>query len=368
MSKFYYRVNEFQQKIEDLRKKFDGIEAVFGLEKKQEEIKKLEKKSGADDFWNEPQYAGKIMQELEETKKEIEALADIKKRLAGLLEMIKLIENEKDNSDIEKEIGEIDSILSSLEFKTLFSGDYDKNDAIISIYSGAGGVDAQDWSEMLLKMYLKWAENNNFIAKIASMTKGQEAGIKNATIEITGSYAYGHLRSEAGVHRLVRLSPFNSDNLRQTSFALVEIMPVIEDLAEVKINTQDIKVDTYRSSGAGGQSVNTTDSAVRVTHLPTKTVVTCQNERSQLQNKETAMKILRAKLHQKFLEKKGKEKAKLRGDQISAEWGSQIRSYVVHPYKMVKDHRTKYETSDVESVLNGNLSSFMENYLRHVKK
>jgi peptide chain release factor 2 len=361
-------MNEFQQKIEELQKKLEGIEAVFNLTKKGKEIKKLEKKSSADDFWNEPQYAGKIMQELEESKKEISELADTKKRIDELSEMIKLVESEKDTGEVEKEIGEISSIIDGLEIKTLFFGDYDKNDAIISIYSGAGGVDAQDWSEMLLKMYLKWAENNNFAAKIASRTDGQEAGIKNATIEITGSYAYGNLKSESGVHRLVRLSPFNADNLRQTSFSLVEILPVIEDMKEVKINPQDIKIDTYRSSGAGGQSVNTTDSAVRVTHIPTGIVVTCQNERSQLQNKETALKILKAKLHQKFLEEKEKEKSKLRGESVSAEWGSQIRSYVIHPYKMVKDHRTKHETSDTEAVFSGNLKDFMESYLRWIKK
>jgi len=361
-------MNEFQQKTEELQEKIDGIEAVFGLEKKEKEIKKLEKKSSATDFWNEPQYAGKIMQELEEMKKEIDEMAGIKKKIAELSEMIKLVENEQDTSEVEKEIEEIANILSRLEIKTLFSGDYDKNDAIISIYSGAGGVDAQDWSEMLMKMYLKWAENNNFIARIVSRTNGQEAGIKNATVEITGLYAYGNLKSEAGVHRLVRLSPFNADNLRQTSFSLVEILPVIEDIKEVKINSQDIKIDTYRSSGAGGQSVNTTDSAVRITHLPTNIVITCQNERSQLQNKETAMKILKAKLHQKFLEEREKEKMELRGEQASAEWGSQIRSYVIHPYKMVKDHRTKHETSDVEAVFSGNLKDFMESYLRWIRK
>jgi peptide chain release factor 2 len=362
------KVNEIKEKTEKIKARLKSIEAVFDLEKKRNEIKKLEKLSGASDFWNDSKKAGKIMRELEELKKEVGEIAEIKNKLADLEELAEISENKKDEVEIEKELKTTENILEKLEFKTLFSGDYDKNDAIIAIYSGAGGADAQDWSEMLLKMYLKWAENNNFAAKIASRTDGQEAGIKNATIEITGLYAYGNLKSEAGVHRLVRLSPYNSDNLRQTSFALVEVLPVIEDLKEVKINPQDIKIDTYRSSGAGGQSVNTTDSAVRITHLPTKIVVTCQNERSQLQNKETAMKILRAKLHQKYLEEKEKEKSKLRGEQISAEWGSQIRSYVIHPYKMVKDHRTKHETSDVESVFSGNLKDFMESYLRHIAK
>ncbi|HLN18558.1 MAG TPA: peptide chain release factor-like protein, partial [Patescibacteria group bacterium] len=226
----------------------------------------------------------------------------------------------------------------------------------------------QDWSEMLLKMYLKWAENNNFRAKILDETRGQEAGIKNATVEITGVWVYGKLRSESGVHRLVRLSPFNSDNLRQTSFALVEIMPVIEEVSEVEIKDSDIKMDTFRSSGAGGQSVNKTSSAVRLTHIPSGIVVTCQNERSQMQNRQSAMKILRAKIHQKYLEEKELEKKKIRGEQVSAEWGSQIRSYVIHPYKLVKDHRTKHETTDVDAVFSGNLDDFQESYLKWIKK
>ncbi|MDR3559308.1 MAG: peptide chain release factor-like protein, partial [Candidatus Pacebacteria bacterium] len=218
------------------------------------------------------------------------------------------------------------------------------------------------------RMYLRWAEKNNFRAKIVDEARGQEAGIKSVTLEVSGSYSYGWLKSEAGVHRLVRLSPFNADNLRQTSFALVEVMPVIEEIKEVKINPADLRIDVYRSSGAGGQGVNTTDSAVRITHIPTGIMVTCQNERSQLQNKESAMKILRAKLHQKYLSEQEAEKRKLRGESVAAEWGSQIRSYVLHPYKMVKDHRTKHETAQAEEVLLGNLDEFMESYLRSLKK
>jgi peptide chain release factor 2 len=328
----------------------------------------LEDKSGATDFWNDPAVAGKIMQELEELKKEISELEEIDRRLSGIAEMTDMAESEKDRKDVEKEIGEIEGIINDLEFRTLFSGEYDRNDAIVNIMSGAGGVDAQDWAEMLLKMYLKWAENNNFKTKILHETRGAEAGIKNTTVEISGSHAYGYLKSESGVHRLVRLSPYNADNLRQTSFALVEILPVIEEMAEVKINPNDLRVDVYRSSGAGGQSVNTTDSAVRITHIPTGIVATCQNERSQLQNKEQAMKILKAKLHQEYLKEKEEEKRKLRGEQKSAEWGSQIRSYVLHPYKLVKDHRTKHETAQAEEVLGGNLAGFMESYLRYLKK
>ena len=308
------------------------------------------------------------MQEIEELKKEILEVEEIENKLKNLEELAEISESKKDQAEIEKELEEISEIISRLEFKTLFDQEYDRNDAIINIMSGAGGVDAQDWSEMLLRMYLKWAQINNFKAKLMDETRGQEAGIKSATLEISGSFAYGYLKSEAGVHRLVRLSPFNADNLRQTSFALVEIMPVISEMKEVLINPQDLRIDVYRSSGAGGQSVNTTDSAVRITHIPTGVVSACQNERSQLQNKEQAMKILKAKLHKKYLEEVEEEKRKLRGESLSAEWGSQIRSYVIHPYKMVKDHRTKHETAQAESVLEGNLNEFMESYLKYLKK
>jgi peptide chain release factor 2 len=303
---------------------------------------------------------------LELLKSEVESFESLDKKVNDLFEMVGLFENASDQeqSDLEKQAEIIQKEFESLEFKTLLSGEYDKNDVIMAIHSGAGGVDAQDWAEMILRMYLRWAEKNNFSARIVEESRGGEAGIKSATIEISGSYAYGYLKSEAGVHRLVRLSPFNSDNLRQTSFALVEILPVIDEIAEVTINPQDLVIDTYRASGAGGQHVNTTDSAVRITHKPTGVVVTCQSERSQLQNKEQAMKVLKARIHQKFLEHQQEEKQKLRGEYKSAEWGSQIRSYVLHPYKMVKDHRTKQETSDAEKVLDGELGAFTESFLR----
>ena len=309
------------------------------------------------------------MKELEFLRKEIAQLSETETEIEELLEISKIISaGDKEEKELKDKINKLEKNINTLEFKTLFSGKYDQNDVILTIYSGAGGVDAQDWAEMLLKMYLKWAQNNNFAAKIIDETRGQEAGIKNATIEINGPYAYGNLQSENGVHRLVRLSPFNADNLRQTSFALVDVMPVIEEIKEININPKDLRIDVYRSGGPGGQGVNTTDSAVRITHLPTGIVATCQNERSQMQNKESAMKILKAKLHKKYLEEQEKEKSQIRGEMASAEWGNQIRSYVIHPYKMVKDHRTKYETSDPDAVLNGDLSGFIEAYLKKVRK
>jgi len=307
------------------------------------------------------------MKELEGLKKEVENLENLEKEILESEELLKIISDKKDEKDLEEKIIELEKRILDLEFNLLFSEKYDRNDAIVSFYAGAGGVDAQDWAEMLLRMYLKWAEKNGYEAKIVDESRGQEAGIKSATIEMTGSYAYGKLRSENGVHRLVRLSPFNADNLRQTSFALVDVMPVIEDISEVEISEKDLRVDVFRSGGAGGQGVNTTDSAVRIVHLPTGIMATCQNERSQLQNKESALKILKAKLHKKYLEEQEKEKNQIRGETSANEWGSQIRSYVLHPYKLVKDHRTKYEENDAEHVLEGNLDGFMESYLKKVK-
>lgn len=326
----------------------------------------MEKETLQEGFWNDPQKAAKISKELEFLKGEVLSLENIEKKVVELIELIGLFDvpENGEHKEIEQQFSQIQKEFDALEFKSLLGGEYDKNDVILAIRSGAGGVDAQDWAQMLERMYLKWAEKNGFKAMMVEETKGAEAGIKSATIEISGDFAYGYLQSEAGVHRLVRLSPFNSDNLRQTSFAIVEVLPVIEEISEVVISPQDLVIDTYRASGAGGQHVNTTDSAVRITHTPTGIVVTCQSERSQLQNKEQAMKVLKARIHQKYLDQQKEEKEKLRGEYKSAEWGSQIRSYVIHPYKMVKDHRTKHETSDAQAVLDGELQDFMESYLR----
>ncbi|KKW15191.1 MAG: Peptide chain release factor 2 [Parcubacteria group bacterium GW2011_GWC2_49_9] len=272
--------------------------------------------------------------------------------------------------DIEKKVKELTDEFRQLEFFLLFSDTYDQRNAILAVHAGAGGTDAQDWAAMLLRMLLRFADRKSWHVRLLDKSVGQEAGIKSATIEVRGRWAYGHLRSEAGVHRLVRISPFDAEKMRHTSFALVEVLPELEDIEEVvKIADKDLRIDTFMSSGAGGQSVNTTYSAVRVVHIPTGITVSCQNERSQQQNRETALKILKSKLHKLELEKQQEEKRKLRGEYQSAEWGSQIRSYVLQPYQMVKDHRTKYEEKNPDAVLDGKLDGFIESYLRwSVKK
>ena len=333
----------------------------------------MEKESSAANFWLDQKAASQAMQELESLKGEVLAFKETENEVTELLDLSQLISEksrdyEKEKSEIEGKVSELEKRVSQVEFHILFSEKYDRNDAIISIYSGAGGVDAQDWAEMLLRMYLRFAEKKGLRVRILDETRGQEGGIKNATLEVVGPYSYGNLKGESGVHRLVRLSPYNAKSLRQTSFAMAEVLPVIAETGEVAIDPKDLRIDVYRSSGPGGQGVNTTDSAVRITHVPTGIVAACQNERSQLQNREQALKILKAKLHKKYSEEREREKLELKGEPVSAEWGSQIRSYVVHPYKLVKDHRTKFETTDVESVFAGNLENFIEAYLKSLKK
>lgn len=304
------------------------------------------------------------MRKLTEAQNAVLEYIEFERGVQDIGELSEMAESSKEMQDIEKILEDLEGRMAELEVKLLFSGPYDSNDAIVMIQSGAGGVDAQDWASMLLRMYLRWCERSGYKSVILDETYGSEAGIKSVTLRIIGEYTYGKLASEHGTHRLVRLSPFNANNLRQTSFARVEVLPVVEDSVEEEVAESDLRVDVYRSSGAGGQSVNTTDSAVRITHIPTNIVVSCQNERSQLQNKMTAMAILRGKLAQKKIEEREEEQRQLRGEQSSGEWGSQIRSYVVHPYKMVKDHRTKCETAQVDLVLDGDIDMFMEAWLR----
>ena len=285
---------------------------------------------------------------------------NIKKFYLNELKKIEFEQKEKLISDLEN----MEKALESISYYLYLSGPYDKNNCILEVHSGAGGTEACDWAIMLYRMYTRWCEKNKFKIKILDYQEGEEAGIKSCSIEIVGENAYGYLKSEKGVHRLVRLSPFDSNNRRHTSFASVELTPEIEEVEDIKIEEQDLKIDVYRSSGCGGQGVNTTDSAVRITHLPTKTVVTCQNERSQIQNKEEAMRVLKSKLQLLEEEKREKELNKIKGEEKNIEFGSQIRSYVMHPYSMVKDHRTNTETSNVGKVLDGEIDLFIDSYLK----
>ncbi len=308
------------------------------------------------------------MQEIESIERERQSFETLKSSLSDLSDFSQEEMDQATQKYVDEEYTKAEQAIHDWEFRTLLGGDYDQASALLTVRSGAGGVDAQDWAEMIMRMYLRYAEKKGFRTSIIDETRGSEAGIKSVTIEIAGTYAYGYLRGEAGIHRLVRLSPFNANSLRQTSFASVEVMPVIEnDDTTIVIKPEELRIDTYRSSGAGGQNVNKTESAVRITHLATNTVVACQTERSQLQNREQAMKLLRSKLLQQRLEEQMEAKRKLRGEFKSAEWGNQIRSYVLHPYTLVKDHRTDTETSDTGKVLDGSLDMFIESTLRYLQ-
>ncbi len=305
------------------------------------------------------------MRQLAEKARLVERWRGLEKKVAGMAELLSLAEEDTSiKAELQAEIEEVALRLDGLELEKAFSGDYDARNAILAVHAGAGGTESQDWAEMLLRMYLRWAERRRYQAEVLDTSPGEEAGIKSAVIEVKGNYACGYLKSEHGVHRLVRLSPFNADHARHTSFALVEVMPEAEADVDVNIEPDDLKVDTFRSSGPGGQHMQKTSSAVRLTHLPTGLVITCQSERSQHQNKEIALKILQARLLELERAKRIEERARLKGEHIAAGWGNQIRSYVLHPYKMVKDHRTDYQTSDTDAVLDGDLDGFITAYLR----
>ena len=305
------------------------------------------------------------MRRLAEARKLVGKWRNLESKIAEITEDLTLVEEEPSLiAEIKPRITESATHLDKMELEIAFSGEYDDRNALLSIHAGAGGTESQDWAEMLLRMYLHWAERRGYQSEILETTPGEETGLKSVTIEVSGDYAFGYLKSEHGVHRLVRLSPFDSDHARHTSFALVEIMPEAEDDVAVQIRTEDLKMDMFRSSGAGGQNVQKTSTAVRLTHLPTGLTVTCQNERSQYQNREIALKILQARLLETEVARRAEERAKLKGKRVEAGWGNQVRSYVLHPYKMVKDHRTDYQTGNTEAVLSGELDGFITAYLR----
>ncbi len=328
----------------------------------------MEKKSAQPDFWLDQINAQNVMRRLAQQKKVVQKWRELEKTVADIAELLPLVEDDTSlQTEIQLEVEKAASQLDNLEFQKAFSSEYDDRNAILAIHAGAGGTESQDWAEMLMRMYLRWAERRGYEAEVLDISPGEEAGVKSVVIGINGEYASGYLKSEHGVHRLVRLSPFDSDHARHTSFALVEVMPEAKVDIDVKIGPDDLKVETFRSSGPGGQHMQKTSSAVRLTHLTTGLVVTCQSERSQYRNKEIALKILQARLLERELAEREEEKARLKGKHVAAGWGNQIRSYVLHPYKMVKDHRTDYQDSNTDAVLDGELDDFITAYLRSGK-
>ena len=353
-------------KLGELKTKLDQMEESLEVPAKEEKIAELEYKMGEPGFWDDAEKAQKLNQELNDVKISVDKYKSLRSKYDDVETLYELASEEDDESmeaDINEEIGKVNEGLEALQLEVLLSGPYDANNAILTLHAGAGGTEAQDWTQMLLRMYGRWAERHGFTVETADLLPGDEAGVKSATLFIKGHNAYGFLKSEKGIHRLVRISPFDANARRHTSFAACDIMPEIDDTVDVKIDMSDVRVDYYRASGAGGQHINKTSSAVRMTHMPTGIVVQCQNERSQLQNREQAMKMLRAKLFELEQEKHEQELAKLEGDQKKIEWGSQIRSYVFQPYTMVKDHRTNCETGNVQAVMDGDIDMFIRAYL-----
>lgn len=340
---------------------------LFDVDSKLDEIKKLEDEVNSSSFWNNNDRAQGVINKLNVLKGKTSSIVSLKSDIVDALDLVSLLLEDYDEdvySFVFDVVSSCDEKVRALELELLLSGPYDSNNAIVEIHSGAGGTEACDWALMLYRMYTRWCERKGYSVEVLDLLDGDEAGIKRVSFLVKGVNAYGYLKCEKGIHRLVRLSPFDANNKRHTSFASLEVMPEFDNDIDVEIRDEDLKIDVYRSSGAGGQGVNTTDSAVRITHLPTRTVVTCQNERSQIKNKEKAMSILKGKLLLLEIEANEKELASIRGDSLNIDFGSQIRSYVMHPYSMVKDHRTGISTSDVSKVLDGDIDMFIEAYLR----
>ncbi|MCT1882684.1 peptide chain release factor 2 [Corynebacterium sanguinis] len=354
---------ETQARIQNLDSTLTTIEKVIDLDELAARARELEQQANDPSLWDDPAHAQKVTTELSNVQARLKKVASLRERIDDLPVMYELAEEEGEPALVDDELSALEESIGSLEVQTMLSGEYDEREAVVNIRSGAGGVDAADWAEMLMRMYTRWAEKNGHKVEVYDISYAEEAGIKSATFVVRGEYMYGQLSVEQGAHRLVRISPFDNQGRRQTSFAEVEVLPVVEQTDHIDIPDSDIRVDVYRSSGPGGQSVNTTDSAVRITHLPTGIVVTCQNEKSQIQNKASALGVLQSKLLER---KRQEEKAEMDalGAGGNASWGNQMRSYVLHPYQMVKDLRTNYEVGDPQKVLDGDIDGFLESGIR----
>ena len=336
---------------------------IFDLSKKEIDLQNLEKKSQAPDLWNDREQAQSVMKKMADLRNEINYWTTLERRVKDTQELIEL-NDESLQGELETELSALEEEVANSELFTLLSGPYDRGNALLTINSGAGGTNSQDWASMLQRMYLRWAEQHHYETDILDIAEGEEAGIKSVTIAVNGPNAYGYLRPEKGVHRLVRLSPFDAAHRRHTSFAQVEVLPEVSDDMSIVINPDELRIDIFKSSGAGGQNVQKNATAIRLTHIPTGLVVTCQNERSQMQNRENAMRVLKARLLEIKRQEQDKQMAELRGEFVKTEWGSQIRSYTLHPYQLVKDHRTDYEVGNAQTVLDGDIDGFIEAYLR----
>ena len=358
-------MSELREKTSELEERLAELEAFFDVDDLRKEAAKLAAEMSRPGFWDDTEKAREVSARFSRVETRIRLLEDLRGRLSESEEFVEMADGDGELiSEVQEELRRIERVLEEQEVARLFAGEYDEGDAILTINPGAGGVDSQDWAEMLARMYRRWAERRGFGLEVIEYTEAEEAGIKSATFTVSGEHAFGLLSAERGVHRLVRISPFDAGARRHTSFASVAVAPVIGGAVEVEIEDKDLKIDTYRASGAGGQHVNKTDSAVRITHLPTGIVVQCQNERSQHQNREVAMGVLKARLFELEREKREREIAAQSGEKADIEWGSQIRSYVLHPYKLVKDHRTGEETANVDRVLDGDIDAFIYAYLK----
>ena len=360
---------ELKRELEEQEEALEALGEALGLEKLREEVEMLEHKSAEPGFWDNMEQAQKITQRMAALKDKDESYQRLQSRAGDCMALIEMGDEAEDLSLVDEAKAEIESIkneIASMRLATLLTGEYDKNNAILTFHAGSGGTEAQDWAEMLFRMYNRWAERHGYKVETLDYLDGDEAGVKSVTFQVNGENAYGYLKSEKGVHRLVRISPFNAAGKRQTSFVSCDVMPDIEEDLDVEIKEDELRIDTYRSSGAGGQHINKTSSAIRITHLPTGIVVQCQNERSQFQNKDKAMQMLKAKLYMLKQQENAEKLSGIRGEVTEIGWGNQIRSYVMQPYTMVKDHRTECETGNVDSVMNGNIDLFMNAYLKWI--